>query len=52
VNFAPTWDIDWKKDAGKIYKVISSNYPQALKNFILGPYFIWFKIIFWPFIAI
>lgn len=33
-------------------KILTSGYPKFLKNILLHPYFIYFKIIFFPFVLI
>lgn len=52
VNFSPIWDQNWKKNAGDIYKILVSNYPQFLKKVLLSKYVIIFKVLIFPFILI
>jgi len=50
VNFTPVKDSVWKKDNDKIIKIITSKYPDFIKNILLSKYLIILKIIIFPFI--
>lgn len=52
VNFSPLWDEDWKKDAGKVYNIISSKHPKYIKDFLLSEHYKYFKIIMFPFVLL
>lgn len=52
VNFSPVWDVDWKKNAGKVYKILSTNYPRWIKDMLLSKYMIIFQICLFPFILL
>ena len=52
INFSPVHDSDWKKDVGKIYSILSSNQPKFIKKLLLSENYIYFKILFLPFILI
>lgn len=48
VNFSPVSSKSWKKNAKKIIPILTSNYPRFLKNILLHPAFIYFKILAFP----
>ena len=52
VTFRPVSSKKWKKDVKRTIKILTSGYPKFLKNILLHPYFIYFKIIFFPFVLI
>ncbi len=53
INFAPIQNKSWKKWSDKIVKILTSNYPQFIKNILLNDkykYFTYLKYLFYPFI--
>ncbi len=50
VNFRPVSSKIWKKNAKKIIKILTSNYPRFLKNILIHPSFKYFQILFFPFL--
>lgn len=50
VNFSPIWDNVWKDE--KIIDILSTNYPDFIKNILISRYYIIIKIICWPFYII
>ena len=52
INFAPVSSHLWKKNVWKKIKILRSNYPKCIKNLMLSPYYIIFKIIVFPFLLI
>lgn len=49
VNFTPVRDADWKQDADKIAKIITSKLPKFAQKILMSKYYIFIKIIFFPF---
>ena len=52
INFVPVKDKVWKKNLEKTVKVLISNYPKFLKNFLLDPKFLYLRIILFPVILL
>jgi hypothetical protein len=52
VNFSPVRDFDWKNNSEKTIKILDSKYPDNLKSLMLSKYFVIFKILLFPVIAI
>mgnify|MGYP001942590458 CR=1 FL=1 len=49
VNFTPIQDSQWKENADKIAKIITSKSPQFIKTLLLSKYYILIKILLFPF---
>ena len=49
VNFSPIWDKDWKWDSKRVISIIESKKPDLIKEFLLKPKSIWYKIWTYPF---
>ncbi|MDA9129352.1 type IV secretion system DNA-binding domain-containing protein [Candidatus Gracilibacteria bacterium] len=52
INFRPIASKKWKKDAKRIIKILTGNYPNFLKNILLHKNYKYVKIILLPFILI
>ncbi|MCP4523298.1 MAG: DUF87 domain-containing protein, partial [Candidatus Gracilibacteria bacterium] len=52
VNFSPISDKTWKTNLEEIVKIITSKHPQFIKNILMSKYYIFVKILFFPFMII
>jgi len=49
VNFTPIQDNEWKDSAWDIAKILTSKSPKFIKNILLSKYYIFIKILLFPF---